>query len=281
MIIAVTGSSGFIGSRLVRLLRASCHTVIEVDLVSGMDITVPSVVDAVPKIDVLVHLAGKLFVPDSYLHPRTYYTVNIIGTVHALEICRKFNARMVLASSYVYGVPQYLPIDELHPVAAFNPYAQSKLIGEQLCQAYLRDFNVASTILRPFNIYGPKQNTSFLIPSILHQAGTGVISLKDPKPKRDYIFIDDVVRGFARAVEFDHNGCETFNVASGVSVSVEEIAALIRDRFYPSAEIRYDHEQRRTEVPDTQGDIKKALSLLHWTPSVSLMEGVSQCIEQS
>ena len=163
MKIVVTGSSGFVGTKLIKRLRVLKHEIIELDLTTGFDLTNWPHISSIKKFDVLIHLAAKIFVPDSYKFPHNMYNINILGTLNALELCRINGAKMIFASSYVYGVPLYLPIDENHPTSAFNPYCRSKLIGESLCMSYSKDFGVPVIIFRPFNIYGPDQNENFII----------------------------------------------------------------------------------------------------------------------
>jgi len=196
MKIAITGSRGFVGSFLSKRLIELNFDIVEIDLEVGYDITNWDSISTVENFDLLIHLAAKSYVPDSLKNPVEFYKTNILGTINALEMCRKLDVKIIFASSYVYGTPQYLPIDENHPVEAFNPYSQSKLIGEDLCRSYSRDFNVPAIILRPFNIYGKGQSSDFLVPLILNQAEKGIVKLKDSRPKRDFIYIEDVVDAF-------------------------------------------------------------------------------------
>ena len=155
MIVVVTGSSGFIGSRLVKKLKRLNHNVIEIDIQNGFDIMDFKQLKTIKKFDVCVHLAGLTFVPLSYEKPHDFFSLNVNGLINCIELCKIHNAKMVFSSSYVYGEPKYLPIDEKHPVVGFNPYAETKLIGETICRAYNKYFGIKSIILRPSNIYGP------------------------------------------------------------------------------------------------------------------------------
>jgi UDP-glucose 4-epimerase len=274
----VTGSSGFVGKRLVERLRAAGHEVISLDIAEGIDLTRREQLAGIPGFDCAFHLAARTFVPDSFKNPFDFYFSNVVSTLNMLELCRRHKARFVYTSSYVYGPPQYLPVDEKHPVAAHNPYAQTKLIGEDLCHAYWRDFSVSACILRPFNIYGPDQKGDFLIPSIIKQARQGRIILKDPRPRRDFIYVDDVVNAYLACMERGGTGVEVFNVGSGRSVTVAEVVRIVAKHF-PSVEAVFTGEERPNEVLDTVADITKARNLLNWKLGFSFEQGIQQCLQ--
>lgn len=272
----VTGSSGFVGKRLVERLRSAGHEVIPLDIAEGIDLTCREQVADIPAFDCAFHLAARTFVPDAFKNPYDFYFSNVVSTLNMLELCRKHKAKFVYTSSYVYGPPQYLPIDEQHPVVSHNPYAQSKLIGEDLCRAYWRDFSVSSCILRPFNIYGPGQKGDFLIPSIIQQARKGRIVLKDPRPRRDFIYVDDVVSAYLACMQYSSAGVEVFNIGSGESIPVTEVSRTIAKQF-SAVEVVFTGEQRPNEVLDTVADITKARNLLNWNPEVFFKKGIQYC----
>lgn len=280
MKIAVSGSSGFIGSCLVRKLKKCGFEVISLDRQNGIDLTIWEQLVKIPQFDVFVHLASKSFVPDSYNHPRDFYATNITGTLNSLELCRIHGARMLYTSSYVYGAPKYLPVDEKHPVAAFNPYAQTKLIGEKLCEGFNRDFGVPVQIMRPFNVYGLGQKTNFLIPTIIDQAKTGKVQLKDPNPKRDFIFVDDLVEAYLGGIRMNEVKYEVFNIGSGVSFSVREIVQIVNHFFGDRLEIEYKGSVRPNEISDTVADITKATQKLDWSPKIDLNTGIEKLLEE-
>jgi len=277
MNIAVTGSAGFVGRRLVKRLEQAGHQVVALDIASGVDLTNWEQVKQTSAVDHVFHLAARTFVPAAFEDPQSFYHTNLISTLNALELCRRDSARFVYASSYVYGKPQYLPVDEQHPTGAHNPYAQSKLMGEELCRAYWRDFSVSSCILRPFNIYGPGQPDSFLIPEIIQKARAGSVCLKDSRPKRDFIYVDDVVAAYMACLDFPEKGVETFNIGSGESISVEEVAWAIAKQL-GCDDVSFLGEQRPNEVLDTVADITKAGELLNWVPRFSFREGIQSCL---
>jgi len=181
---------------------------------------------------------------------------------------------MIFASSYVYGTPKYLPIDEKHPLSAINPYAQSKIIGENLCRAYHRDFDMKIIIIRPFNIYGSGQNENFLIPSIIQQARKGVIELKDPVPKRDFVYISDVIEGYIMSSKYEKKSYDVFNLGSGKSYSAQEIVGKVTALFNHPIKVNFTGKKRKNEVIDTIADISKAEKLLGWVPRTMFDDGI-------
>lgn len=279
MKIAITGSSGFIGKHLRKMIQEKHpeFEVIEMDLTNGIDLLDPVTLGAIPSFDTVVHLAGKSFVPDSFKNPHSFYYANVNSTLNVLELCRRNSARMILFSSYVYGTPQHLPIDEKHPINAFNPYAQSKLMCEELCKGYHRDFKVPALIFRPFNIYGPGQNESFLIPEIIAQIKSGKkhILLKDSRPRRDFVHVTDVANAVCKAItsNFDF---DILNIASGTSYSVKELSEIVKkEASDPDLEFHFDASVvRPNEVLETVGSKEKINKVLNWEPLISLQEGI-------
>ena len=276
--LAVTGSGGFVGTHLVYRLHELGAEVKEIDRKKGLDILNFEQVNTIGSFNILIHLAAKTFVPDSYTNPREFYLTNILGTLNALELCRLRKVSMIYASSYCYGVPRYQPIDESHPVKGFNPYSGSKIAGEQLCERYHHDHGVNITILRPFNIYGPNQNKNFLIPSIIAQAKKGKIILKDPAPKRDLVYIDDVIEAYIKTIRYESNSLNIFNIGSGESYSVKEIVEEVLKNFDHNIKVSFTGEKRANEIPDTLADITKAHEILGWSPRFSLSEGIKNCV---
>ena len=272
--IAVTGSSGFLGSHLVQALLKMGHFVYEIDFTTGFDLTNLSSIENIPRFDIIIHLAARSFVPLSFELPMMFYRDNYLSTLHTLELARKHKAKVIYFSSYLYGNPNYLPIDEKHPLFPHNPYAQSKMICEKLCEGYNRDFTVPVIIFRPFNIYGQNQNASFLIPSIVNQLKTCEIALKDPRPKRDFIFVLDVIDAVTHAIEYDKTCFEIFNLGFGKSYSIREIVAIIQEVSGLFPKVTFSNEIRKEEVLDTVADISKLYKYLNWKPKIDFWDGI-------
>lgn len=274
MNIAVAGSEGFVGKHVCGQLEEFGHKVVKIDITQGFDLSDPSVIESIPKMDCFIHLANLVYVPGSYEKPGLYYRVNYMTTLNALEVCRKYKARLVYISSYVYGSPLYLPVDENHPVCPFNPYAQTKVICEKLCEGYHRDFGVKISIVRPFNIYGVGQKGMLLIPEIIGQliAGKNQIQLKASSPRRDYINVIDVARAICTCAMSDEE-YGVYNACSGESVSVKEITEIINRNLKKKVEFAFSTSDRPNEVDESRGSCEK-LKSIGWKPNISFEEGI-------
>lgn len=271
--ILVTGATGFIGTQLVPRLRADGYEVIEAGRASG-DTADQATWKRLPPTDIVVHLAAKSFVPDSWDHPGLFVRTNLLGTVEALEYCRAHGARFVFPSSYLYGDVLRQPIAEGTTLVAKNPYALSKKLAEEACQFYADRFSIQTTILRPFNIYGPGQSDTFLIPTILNQLKAGKeIHVKDLEPRRDYVYLVDVIEAMVKAVA-RAGSFGVFNLGSGTSHSVSELIQTIQDVWGTDLPVRVDGLRRQGEVMDTVADISRAQRDLGWTPRFTLRKGL-------
>jgi len=273
--ILVTGAGGFIGGHLVPELQKRKYDVVEFHKSDG-NIAQSGIKD----IRHIFHLAAETFVPESWKRPYDFYQVNVMGTVAVLEFCRLQNCSMTFLSSYVYGNPLTSPINETHPVNPNSPYNQSKLLAEDVCRFYAGKFNVITTVLRPFNIYGPRQKDVYLVPHIIRQALDSrceSIKVMDLAPRRDYVFIDDLVDAMARTI--GRTAFSIYNVGSGVSYSVEDIIKTVLRLLHSEKEYVSEAVRRKDEVMDTVADINKIRSELSWEPKHSIEEGLMKTID--
>jgi UDP-glucose 4-epimerase len=276
--IIITGSSGFIGSHLTECLRKIGFKVLEIDLKQGYDVTDWNQISRIEPVDTVIHLAGPTYIPLSFRDPRLFIYTNAVGTLNMMEYCRLHKAKMIFTSAYVYGIPEYLPIDEKHPVHGINPYAESKLVAERICLAYHQLYDIKTYVIRPFNLYGPSQDNRFLIPTIINQIFGGKIVLENPHPKRDYIFIDDILNAFIKMVEFEDSSFEIFNVGSGVSYTIKEIVETAKSITGITAIVEFSGKNRKNEIPETCADISKIKKILQWEPRTTLQHGLEKTI---
>ena len=278
-IVAITGATGFLGRYVAEAFAKENVETILISRKLNIDITSLDDISKIPRFDILIHLAAKTFVPESYTDTASFYYTNVLGTVNCLEICKKYKADIVFISSYVYGKPQYLPIDETHPTALWNPYATSKVIGEILCKSYAKEFGVNTTILRVFNIYGPGQNPNFVIPKMVDGIKRDCLTLESATPKRDFIYVLDVVEAIIKVVNLIRDGVNTYNVGSGKSYSVGEIvdtAARVLDK---KLDPFYENKRRKTDIADVVADISKIKQELGWSPKYDLEYGIKEMLK--
>jgi GDP-4-dehydro-6-deoxy-D-mannose reductase len=277
MKVLVTGGTGFIGKHLVPRLRLDGYKVCPVDSKSG-DISESATWRGFPDAGVVVHLAARTFVPDSWVQAAEYMRVNLHGTIQALEYCRACSARLIFLSSYMYGEPEFLPIPESAQLAVKNPYALSKMLAEKACQFYSENFGVRITILRPFNAYGAGQANTFLIPSIIDQVLAGTtIRVMDLAPKRDYIYVKDLVEAITTIINLNSSD-GVFNIGSGISHSVEELIGAIQNVLGTTLPFASVGLRRPGEIMDTVADITAATQAFGWSPHFSLYEGLADML---
>ncbi len=276
--ILVTGASGFVGNYLCNALKKIGHKVVAITSQHG-DISQITTWENLPPTNVVIHLAAKTFVPDSWKKPDLFLETNTLGTLRALEYCKKHQASIVYISSYLYGNAKILPIQEDAPVFTPNPYALSKKTAEEYCKLYSDSYGVNTVILRPFNIYGSNQNPSFLIPEIIHQVLHGkAVHVKDLAPKRDYLYIDDFIQSIIKAIDLKQ--FEIINIGSGNSYSVKELIDMVQNINGSHYPVTSSNEIRTAEIMNTIANISKAARVLHWKPLVSMEEGLFKIIEQ-
>jgi len=274
-IILVTGASGFIGHHLVKKLEKLSHKVIELTSNNG-DISKVGTWNNRDTVDVVIHLAAKNFVPDSWDAPASFMSTNVMGTQNVLEYCRKYSTPLVFVSAYLYGLPQGLPVKETDPIYPNNPYALSKYLAEQLCEFYANFCNLPITVIRPFNVYGLGQRPEFLIPEIISQVQSGKeIRIRDLNPKRDYIYIDDLVDALIKSTNTT-SGYNVINIGTGISYSVRELIDTIQKLLGTQLPVYSQRIERKQEISDVYADINQAREILGWTPRYSLDDGLAR-----
>lgn len=269
--VLLTGAGGFIGKVLAPLLaERGCLAL------SGraqLDLCDREAVLALPPVKQIVHLAGASTTFAFDADPEGAWRTNFLGTLNLLAYARQHQIQQfVLASTYVYGPPQYLPVDEKHPIQPHHAYQRSKYLCEQLCEQYARDCGFQLSVLRLFNVYGPGQDARMLLPTLLAQLPTGQIHLRDAAPRRDFIAVADVAEAFRLVLETGAEG--VFNLGAGTSLSVQDLVALVLRVYGQTLQVSYSQEVRHHEVDDVVADTRRAQALLGWQPQISLEQGL-------
>ena len=290
--VLVTGSDGFIGSHLVEtLLEEGCQIrafvyynsfnswgwldslsedILEkIEIFTG-DIRDPNGVETAMKgCDVIFHLAALIAIPFSYHSPDSYVDTNIKGTLNVLQAAKKLGVEKVLvtSTSEVYGTAQYVPIDEKHPFQGQSPYSATKIGADRLAESFYRSFNLPVVIVRPFNTYGPRQSARAVIPTIITQLLSGVkeIKLGSLEPTRDFNYVKDTTNAFVEIAKSDRTIGKEINIATGVEISVGDMANDLISQISPSTKIVTDGNRLRpdkSEVNRLLGCNQKILSVV-------------------
>lgn len=277
--ILITGSTGFIGRPLCALLKEQGHELIELSSKS-FDITDPKGFDQLQEEEIshIIHLAANTFVPKSWDEPAEFVRTNVNGTQNVLDFARKKKAKVTFGCAYIYGPPQQIPITEQHPVEPNNPYALSKHMAEELCRFYAGNFDMDIVSLRVFNVFGPGQKKHFLIPMLVDQVlNEEKIQVRDLSPKRDYIYLQDVVRAFVSSLDMKE-GFHAYNVAGGKSYSVAEIIDVLQEVCGTEKEVQSKETERKNEINDTLASYEAIKKDLGWEPEYDLKKGLEEIV---
>ena len=277
--IILSGANGFIGKNILNHLKGVDIDVI--DREKGMDISDSSWFhEFKDSYHAFIHLAGKTDVVASFSNPAEFYRINTIGTLNIAKFCKEKHIPLVIyANSYPYGVPNYLPVNETHPINPQSPYQRSKQFAEDL----LLDCSHITTVsCRLFNVYGPNQPGHLLIPEIIEQVlgDQYEIEVKDLMPKRDYIYVEDVVNLFSAILDARINHSTIINVGTGKSHSVKDVIDQVQKVLGTNKPIQSKNNIRKNEVSDCYANITKAYDLFGWAPKYQLNEGLKKWISQ-
>lgn len=256
--VLVLGGAGFIGSHLVeKLLESQADRIIvgdsfflgntsnlrfgseidterlEVVRLDATDFPALSSLVQSRKIDWVFNLA-VIPLPTSIEFPSWTVGANIQITTNCCELVRTaLSSRLIhISSSEVYGTASYVPMDEKHPYNPSTPYAASKVAGDQIVESYRKTFGIDSRIIRPFNNYGPKQNSQSyagIIPIVIRNAmrKEPINIFGDGQQTRDYVFVRDTARTILSLSEASEGWEGAVNVATGVEVSVNNLVSDI------------------------------------------------------
>lgn len=298
MRVLITGGAGFIGSHLAAgwLQRGADVVVIDnfrtgkrenlsgldVELVESCITDTAAVRHALRGVEIVHHLAALVSVPESVERPLEAERLNVMATIQLLEEARQAGVKRFVfsSSSAVYGNVVRPAHSEDNLPAPASPYAITKLAGEYYVTLAGNAGPMTTVSLRYFNVYGPRQDPSSpyaaAIPIFLEKSlqGKALTIFGDGGQTRDFVFVDDVVAANLLAAE---RGEGVFNVATGRSISILELATLIRNLTGTDAPINFAAE-RLGDVRHSCGNSDR-LARLGWQPQVSLEEGLKKTLE--
>ena len=309
--VLVTGGLGFIGSALARRLVALGAKVTLVDslipeyggnLFNIHDIRDRVIVDLtdvrdevamsslIKKRQFLFNLAGQTSHLDSMTDPVTDLNINAAAQLRVLEACRLHNRdlKIVFASTrQVYGRPEYLPVDEKHPVNPIDVNGINKLAGEWYHLLYNNVYRIRACALRLTNTYGPGMRVKDARQTFL---GTWLRRLIEQKPiqifgdgkqRRDFNFVSDVVEALLRAAASDKANGQIFNLGHDEHISLEDLAAVLvkLNRGGKYELVPFPEDRKAIDIGDYYSDFRKIENLLGWRPQVTLENGLTQTLE--
>lgn len=306
--VLITGAGGFIGSHTVEAaVRAGAavrafvrynsrndygwledipeDVLADVEIFRGDLVNPEAVLGACEGQECVLHLGALIPIPYSYRHPREFVETNVVGALNVLEAARRSGVERIVhtSSSEVYGTPTTVPIAETHPLQPQSPYAATKVGADQLAESYWLSFGTPVVVVRPFNTFGPRQSARAVIPTIISQALTrDTVELGTTETTRDFLYVEDTVRGVMRCGEVAGIEGEVINLGTGAETSVAEAVRQILALIGHESEVTAAPERMRppnSEVERLVAATEKAKSLLGWTPEVSFDEGLRRTVE--
>lgn len=296
--ILVTGGAGFIGSTIAAALASENDVRVLDNLSSGSRSNVPDEATliegdirneddlerATEDVDIIFHQAALISVEESVREPELTHDVNVTATVKLLERAREESAQFVFASSAaVYGQPEEVPISEGASTDPTSPYGLSKLAAEQYVQLYADLYDLSTVSLRYFNVYGPGQMSgdySAVISVFAEQAANGepITVEGDGSQTRDFVHVEDIVQANLLAADSEASG--VFNVGTGESVSILELAETVREVADSDSEIVHT-DARPADIQRSRADTSALESTLGFESTVSIENGLATVVRST
>lgn len=313
--ILITGGAGYIGSHCaLKLLDNNQDIIIFDNLSTGHKKTVEILKTIKPfefikgdltnfdeinnvfkkyKIDCVVHFAGLSEVEDSMNNPEKYYYNNVFASMNLFSSMLENDVKKIVFSSSaaVYGNPEYLPIDELHPIKPINPYGKTKAMIEKILADYSSAYGLNSVILRYFNVVGADskirigewhEKETHLIPNIIKSFDVDEFKLygnsyntKDKTSIRDYVDVEDIVSAHILAIDYLKNNSksEIFNLGTNEGNSIKEILSECEKVL--NKKINYKiYPKRLGDVEKLVANNQKAKEILNWNIEKSLDKSI-------
>ncbi len=302
MNILVTGGAGFIGRWVVGKLLEEGHRVVAVDdLSNGRLVNIEEfsrhleftfiksdikdqdgLADVFKQhFDRVYHLAASINVQDSIDVPRTTFNNDVVGTFNVLENCRRQGTKFLFMSTcmiYEKSIDD-TGISELHPVKPASPYAASKLSGEALTLSYYHAYGLPTTVVRPFNTYGPGQKSSGeggVVAIFIERSlkGEDISVYGDGNQTRDLLYVEDCADFVIQAGMSELTNGQILNAGLGQDISINDLANLVCTDSNRIKHVAHIHPQ--SEISRLLCNYDKARELLGWQPQISLKEGLNR-----
>ncbi len=308
--VLITGGLGFIGSTLARrLLELDAQVTLVDSLIPDYGGNLFNIADIRERLqvnisdvrdpysmrhlvrgkDVLFNLAGQTSHLDSMRAPQPDLEINCNAQLSILETCRKENPtiRIVFAGTrQIYGRPDYLPVDEKHPIRPVDVNGINKTAGEWYHLLYHATYGIPCCVLRLTNTYGPRMRVrdarQTFLGIWLRQLieGQAIKVFGDGLQRRDFNFVDDVVAALLLAAASDRASGQVYNLGGGEVLALKDLAALLievngggRFELVPFAD-----DLKKIDVGDYYGDFRKIQAELGWQPQVMLREGLQRSL---
>jgi dTDP-glucose 4,6-dehydratase len=305
--VLVTGGAGFISSNVIRhLLTATPHEVVSLDaltyagnlenladvisherlsFVHGDIRDVELVREIAAGVDVIVNAAAESHVEKSIEEGASeFVTTNVEGTQILLDAIRAAPVErfVLISSSEVYGTAESAPMTEEHPLNPRSPYAATKAGADRLAYSYFVTYGLPIVILRPFNNYGPRQHPEKVIPRFVTSALSDepLTVHGDGHASRDWLFVDDDAEAIEAVIEapLESVAGEVLNIATGIDISVSEIADLVLETLGKPASLKEHVPERPGQVDRHIGSTEKAARLVDWAARTSFEEGLGRTV---
>jgi dTDP-glucose 4,6-dehydratase len=305
--VLVTGGAGFIPSNFIRhLLAKTPYEVVSLDALTYAgnpenladvmaherlsfvhgDIRDQRLVrEVVAEVDVIVNAAAESHVEKSIAEGGSeFVTTNVEGTQILLDAIRATPVErfILISSSEVYGTAERDPMDEEHPLNPRSPYAGTKAGADRLAYSYWATYGLPIVIVRPFNNYGPRQHPEKVIPRFITQAlcDEPVTIHGDGRASRDWLYVDDDAEAIEAiiAAPIERVAGEVLNVATGLDISVLDIADLVLSLLGKPASLRVHVPERPGQVRRHIGSTDKIAGLCGWRARTSFEEGLARTV---
>lgn len=305
----ITGGAGFVGNNLARLIKPSILLdwrkpgylfdregeliFDDCEFIYGDVRDTDDLEKCAEESDVgsVIHLAAIPGVKRVEGEPKLAEEINVGGTENVLDFARENDvSNLIFASSAgVYGEIKEHPITEKHPREPLNLYSKMKLKGEKLCREYSEKYGLSVEVMRMSNLYGPgfrvKPNLTVIPRFVLRALSNQALTVYgDGEQTRDFLHVKDVAQACRRGIELDGGTCEVFNLGSGNTTSINELADVIVELMEGLYE--RDTEVEHVEPPEWRDEarerfdysVEKLVENLDYSPEYSLREGVEEII---